>query len=77
LPRSPAGTPRKLISAPTARIIQVHRSDTVCKLVRRATAHGGSYIDAVIRGIGVRRILSFHSPDFDEPELHPEWIKLL
>jgi hypothetical protein len=49
----------------------------VCKLVRRATAHGGSYIDAVIRGIGVRRILSFHSPDFDEPELHPEWIKLL
>jgi hypothetical protein len=29
-------------------------------LVRRAKAHGGSYIDAVIRGIGVRRILSFH-----------------
>jgi hypothetical protein len=28
-------------------------------------------------GIGVQRILSFHWPDFDEPELHKEWVKLL
>ena len=39
--------------------LAARNADTVCKLVRRATAHGGSYIDAVIRGIGVRRILSF------------------
>jgi hypothetical protein len=42
-------------STPAAR-----NANTVCKLVRRATAHGASYIDAFIRGIGVRRILSFH-----------------
>ena len=28
-------------------------------------------------GIGVRRILSFHWPDFDEPEFIRKWVQLL